>query len=105
VSPLLCSDLAQTGFTPLGGIATGRAAGRTPDDDDGEQEWVYLAIDVRPARFGDVLGELNRTGWMITGSQELDGNRRPMGDGPRLPDEGIWQRVFAKRRGRLFGDL
>lgn len=75
-----------------------RTAAWPPKDDGSELEWVHLAIDVRPARFGDVLGELNRTGWTITGSEELDENRQPLGD-RRIPPPGqTWQRLFAKQR-------
>lgn len=76
----------------------GHIAGRIPDGDGSEQEWIYLAIDVRPARFRDVLGELNRTGWTITGSQELDEDRQPLGDQPTPPPEQAWHRIFAKRQ-------
>lgn len=63
------------------------------------EEWDYLAIDVRPVRFGDVLGELNRTGWEITGSEELDEKRQPLAISrlSQMPDTG-WYRIYAKRR-------
>lgn len=76
----------------------GRSTLPEPVDDEDRQEWLFLTIDMRPDRFGDVLGELNRTGWTITGSQELDENRQPAGDGPPLLPEQAWQRIFAKRR-------
>jgi hypothetical protein len=65
-------------------------------DDEGV---VHTAVDVRPTQLGDVLGELNRTGWEITGGEEFDEERRDFVAGcypePSFPAGGI-----SKRRSR-----
>ena len=62
-------------------------------DDEGT---IYLALDVRPVQFGNALGELNRTGWTITGSEELDADRHPFPLDAPLRAVG-WQRIYAQR--------
>jgi hypothetical protein len=62
-------------------------------DDEGV---VHIAVDVRPTQFGDVLGELNRTGWEITGSEELNEERRAFPADAAARDV-RWYRVYAER--------
>lgn len=58
--------------------------------DEMDARWEYIAWDVPSEYFGDVVGELNRTGWQIVGSEELDEYLQPAA--------GVMQRIHAKRQ-------
>lgn len=61
-----------------------------------DERTIYIAIDMHPNQFGGVIGELNRTGWTITGAEDLDEERRGFTSSVHARDA-RWQRVYAKR--------
>ncbi|MGZ3676440.1 MAG: hypothetical protein ACXVCO_19225 [Ktedonobacterales bacterium] len=65
------------------------------DVDDVGAQWEYIAWDVPGEYFGDVLGELVRTGWQIVGSAELEGHSQPV---TSVGDVSVMQRIYAKRQ-------
>jgi hypothetical protein len=70
-----------------------------PDDSEPspERQVVHIAVDVTPAHFGDVLGELNRARWTITASEELDEERHTFPADAPARDVG-WFRIHAERK-------
>jgi hypothetical protein len=71
-----------------------------PMDAERDPDWVYASVDVSAEHFGDAIGELNRTGWTITASRELDADELAalaVNGGQRRGTAG-WMRVYAKRR-------
>ena len=65
------------------------------DMDDMGAQWEYLAWDIPPAYFGEVIGELNRTGWQILESVELDKHRQPV---TGVGEVGVMYRIHARRQ-------
>jgi hypothetical protein len=63
----------------------------------GDAGVVHIAIDVKPTQLGDVLGELNRTGWETTGSEELNEERHIFPADAAARDV-RWYRVYAERK-------
>lgn len=61
-----------------------------------DESAMYIAIDVHSNQFGDVIDELNRTGWTITGAEDLDEERRAFPSNVHARDV-RWRRVYAKR--------
>lgn len=53
---------------------------------------MYIALDVECPDFGDLLGEVGRTGWKTTSSDEL-----PPDIAVQAPHK-VWHRLYAKKQ-------
>ena len=71
-----------------------------PMDAERDPNWVYASVDVSAEHFGDAIGELNRTGWTITASRELDAGELDAlaVNGGQWRGTAGWMPVYAKRR-------
>jgi hypothetical protein len=71
-----------------------------PMDAERDPDWVYASVDVSAEHFGEAIGELNRTGWTIIASRELDADELDalVVNGGRRRGTAGWMRVYPKRQ-------